>query len=169
MAGAAGGVSSEAELETSVQAANIPMKTAEDQLGYLPEPPDEPLPSDCCGTGCTPCVMDIYQEELAAWRRLETMSPRERAEWRKAQLVGSGEVNKATSHPNVALSPVESQVFSVARVQQVTKDSFIFTFKLPDNHVLGSRIGQHIVLRYREKRMLVMNIIIPRARGMELG
>lgn len=29
-----------------------------------PQPPREPDPGDCCGTGCIPCVMDIYAEAL---------------------------------------------------------------------------------------------------------
>lgn len=29
-----------------------------------PEPPRKPEPHECCGTGCIPCVMDIYEEEL---------------------------------------------------------------------------------------------------------
>ena len=33
----------------------------------LPAEPEEPLASDCCGTGCTPCVFDLYGEELKAW------------------------------------------------------------------------------------------------------
>lgn len=40
-----------------------------------PEPPEKPLPSDCCEGGCDPCVYDTYQEalehyarELARWR-----------------------------------------------------------------------------------------------------
>ena len=40
-----------------------------------PEPPERPLPSDCCDSGCDPCVhdsyaedMDDYRKELAAWR-----------------------------------------------------------------------------------------------------
>jgi len=39
-----------------------------------PEPPREPLPEECCGGGCTPCVFDRYsdalerhQESLRAW------------------------------------------------------------------------------------------------------
>lgn len=39
-----------------------------------PEPPERPLPSDCCDSGCDPCVhdsyaddMDAYREDLAAW------------------------------------------------------------------------------------------------------
>jgi hypothetical protein len=30
----------------------------------LPQPPRKPEPHECCGTGCIPCVMDIYEEEL---------------------------------------------------------------------------------------------------------
>ncbi len=40
-----------------------------------PLPPEEPLPTDCCGSGCPVCVLDTYTEdlhryraELAAWR-----------------------------------------------------------------------------------------------------
>ena len=39
-----------------------------------PEPPEKPLPSDCCDSGCDPCVydsyadeLDEYREQLAAW------------------------------------------------------------------------------------------------------
>lgn len=40
-----------------------------------PIPPEKPLPSDCCGGGCSVCVLDAYQDEvdeyearLAAWQ-----------------------------------------------------------------------------------------------------
>uniref|UniRef100_A0A7S3DL86 Oxidoreductase-like domain-containing protein n=1 Tax=Palpitomonas bilix TaxID=652834 RepID=A0A7S3DL86_9EUKA len=29
-----------------------------------PEPPEEPFPDDCCGSGCTRCVWDVYYDEL---------------------------------------------------------------------------------------------------------
>ena len=35
----------------------------------LPAKPDAPLSADCCGNGCTMCVFDIYEQELAFWRK----------------------------------------------------------------------------------------------------
>jgi len=39
-----------------------------------PEPPEKPLPSECCEGGCDPCVFDLwaeaqahYEDELARW------------------------------------------------------------------------------------------------------
>ena len=34
------------------------------ELSLTITPPQEPLPSDCCGSGCVPCVFDLYEEEL---------------------------------------------------------------------------------------------------------
>lgn len=34
----------------------------------LPPKPQEPLPEDCCGSGCVPCVTDIYEQELRLWK-----------------------------------------------------------------------------------------------------
>ncbi|HCG52766.1 MAG: oxidoreductase-like domain-containing protein [Betaproteobacteria bacterium] len=33
------------------------------------KPPRKPEPHECCGTGCIPCVMDIYEEELWEYER----------------------------------------------------------------------------------------------------
>jgi len=33
-----------------------------------PQPPTPPEPGDCCHSGCTYCVDDIYQEELDRYR-----------------------------------------------------------------------------------------------------
>ena len=33
-----------------------------------PQPPEAPLPSDCCDSGCDPCVNDTYAEELQYYR-----------------------------------------------------------------------------------------------------
>ena len=34
-----------------------------------PQPPERPLPSDCCDSGCAVCVHDLYVEEVIAHRR----------------------------------------------------------------------------------------------------
>ncbi len=42
-----------------------------------PQPPEKPLPQDCCESGCDPCVFDQYAEELDTYhQRL--------ANWKKA-------------------------------------------------------------------------------------
>ena len=33
-----------------------------------PQPPERPLPSDCCDSGCYPCVHDTYAEETQYYR-----------------------------------------------------------------------------------------------------
>ncbi|KAI4989209.1 hypothetical protein ZWY2020_036526 [Hordeum vulgare] len=33
-----------------------------------PEPPEKPLPGDCCGSGCVRCVWDIYYDELQDYK-----------------------------------------------------------------------------------------------------
>jgi hypothetical protein len=35
----------------------------------IPEPPEEPLPENCCERGCDRCVFTVYYEAIDAWRR----------------------------------------------------------------------------------------------------
>ncbi len=115
------------------------------QMGSdLPEPPEEPLQSDCCGTGCSPCVFDIYQEELEKWTELKQLSQEERkARHQSAHGGGSRGVGK-----RVALSTEEYREFEVVKMKQVTSDSFLYTFGLPGDCVLGVGVGEHLILRY---------------------
>ncbi|MES2129504.1 MAG: oxidoreductase-like domain-containing protein [Pseudomonadota bacterium] len=32
-----------------------------------PQPPEQPLPEDCCRSGCMPCVFDLYEEALTRY------------------------------------------------------------------------------------------------------
>jgi hypothetical protein len=34
-----------------------------------PQPPEAPLPSDCCDSGCPICVHDLYADELQEYRQ----------------------------------------------------------------------------------------------------
>jgi hypothetical protein len=33
-----------------------------------PQPPEEPGPNECCGSGCPLCVLDLYSDELQRYR-----------------------------------------------------------------------------------------------------
>lgn len=116
----------------------------EDPLSYLPDPPVGPLPSDCCNTGCSPCVMDIYQDELETWKKLSVKSPKERAAWRR-QIIGNRVKDSTVRY---GLSTAKFTPLWVVRVKQETLDSCVYTIALPEGHCLGYHPGQHCILRY---------------------
>ena len=118
-----------------------------EDLSYLPEPPEKPLDSDCCGSGCTPCVLDIYQEELEVWLKLKAMTGGERAQWRREERLKRQEGRGSDNVSPVAVSPSEYRSFPVSEIRRLSADSFVFTITLPADHTLGLRIGQHIILR----------------------
>ncbi|CAB3791211.1 hypothetical protein LMG28688_03264 [Paraburkholderia caffeinitolerans] len=33
-----------------------------------PSPPERPNDEDCCQSGCSPCIFDLYYEEMDRWR-----------------------------------------------------------------------------------------------------
>ncbi len=33
-----------------------------------PQPPRQPALEDCCRSGCTPCVFDLYEDEMERYR-----------------------------------------------------------------------------------------------------
>jgi hypothetical protein len=39
-----------------------------DDTDPRPQPPEPPLPGECCDSGCDPCVLDTYAEELRYYR-----------------------------------------------------------------------------------------------------
>lgn len=34
-----------------------------------PVPPERPLPADCCGGGCDPCIYDLHAEAMEEYGR----------------------------------------------------------------------------------------------------
>lgn len=47
---------------------NVDMTTEADP-DPRPVPPEKPLPTDCCGSGCPVCVLDAYADALADYQR----------------------------------------------------------------------------------------------------
>lgn len=46
----------------------------------LPPKPEPPDPAECCGSGCEPCILELYDEQLERWeeraRRLRAAAAR---------------------------------------------------------------------------------------------
>ncbi|XP_072386828.1 NADH-cytochrome b5 reductase-like [Diabrotica undecimpunctata] len=74
------------------------------------EPPIEPLESDCCNSGCNPCILDIYEEQLKKYNQMKTQE--------KSQIV----------HMNCIL-PTAYTVFTVNNIEPHCKDAVFITFE----------------------------------------
>ncbi|XP_008072461.1 NADH-cytochrome b5 reductase-like [Carlito syrichta] len=97
--------------------------------------PVEPLSSQCCGSGCSPCVFDLYHRDLARW---------EAALASKDRSLLSG--HESQSCPS-KLSPETFLAFRISAVDKLTQDTYCIRFALPGNCPLGLRPGQHLILR----------------------
>ncbi|XP_073645545.1 NADH-cytochrome b5 reductase-like isoform X6 [Tursiops truncatus] len=116
----------------------------DDEEAWLQLRPVEPLPSQCCGSGCSPCVFDLYQRDLASW---------EAARASKDRSLLSGE--ETQSCPS-KLSPETFLAFCISATDRLTKDTYLVRFALPGNSRLGLRPGQHLILRYTQYGELLM-------------
>lgn len=72
-----------------------------------PLPPERPSNDDCCQSGCSPCIFDLYDEEVDRWRAaLAAWEAREAARQAaarepakvKAKAYGSARSAKAKAH-----------------------------------------------------------------------
>ncbi|XP_026964249.1 NADH-cytochrome b5 reductase-like isoform X5 [Sagmatias obliquidens] len=116
----------------------------DDEEAWLQLRPVEPLPSQCCGSGCSPCVFDLYQRDLASW---------EAARASKDRSLLSGE--ETQSCPS-KLSPETFLAFCISATDRLTKDTYLVRFALPGNSRLSLRPGQHLILRYTQYGELLM-------------
>ncbi|XP_032350258.1 NADH-cytochrome b5 reductase-like isoform X2 [Camelus dromedarius] len=107
----------------------------DDKEAWLQLRPVEPLPSQCCGAGCSPCVFDLYQRDLARWEAARASKDR--------SLLGGKESQSCPSK----LSPETFLAFRISAVDKLTKDTYRVRFALPRNSQLGLRPGQHLILR----------------------
>ncbi|OAE19206.1 hypothetical protein AXG93_4751s1110 [Marchantia polymorpha subsp. ruderalis] len=46
------------------------LRKEKEVLDKIGPPPEKPLPGDCCGNGCSPCIWDTYWDELADYKKL---------------------------------------------------------------------------------------------------
>ncbi|XP_069684819.1 NADH-cytochrome b5 reductase-like [Periplaneta americana] len=118
----------------------------------FPPQPEEPLPSDCCGSGCSPCVFDIYREQMVEWEK------------QCSDIISNGENCLDTNVTDLSMSPLSQTVFTpfvLISLQQHTHDTFVYLFQAVRDselvHVrypLGIRPGQHLIMRCSEEIVL---------------
>ena len=68
--------------------------------------------------------------------------------WRLEKRRKQREGEAACESGPPALSHSDYHSFTVVGAEQLTKDTFLFTFGLESGQSLGLRMGQHILLRY---------------------
>lgn len=92
-------------------------------------PPEYPSESDCCGTGCVPCVLDLYDEEYARWKRRQNS---ERDGLRRDLLLVT-----------------KYKAYAIVSIQQLTDDVYMYTFEVspPAEGRLPIIYTQHVYLR----------------------
>lgn len=95
------------------------------------EPPQRPNESDCCGSGCTPCIFDVYEEQLKKYEKNKAL----------------GVVTVVTNEKNCISQTSYTSFVCVGRKQH-TKNCYIFTFRSENSDcVLRYNAGQHFLLR----------------------
>lgn len=118
-----------------------------DMEDLLPPKPKAPHPSDCCGTGCCPCVHDIYEQDMKTWRR-------------KCEEIKSGNRESYDESSN-AVAPDKWQEFEIVEIKEVSADTYCYTFKLQDDKLLGIKIGQHIIVKQEVNKRVVTRQYTP--------
>ncbi|XP_072505644.1 NADH-cytochrome b5 reductase-like isoform X2 [Notamacropus eugenii] len=107
----------------------------EEEETWLQLRPTEPLPAQCCGGGCKPCIFNIYYQELSWWEKA-------RAKKDKSLLW-----TKMEEHRLSELSLETFRAFSISALEPLTDDTCQVRFALPGNEQLGLRPSQHLILR----------------------
>ncbi|XP_048760486.2 NADH-cytochrome b5 reductase-like isoform X2 [Ostrea edulis] len=122
------------EVTDSNDAGNNDSLAPKECRALLPCPPQQPDDGDCCGSGCVPCVFDIYEQDLKIWKQ----------ECRKIQ---EHQKSQEIQYDGNLLSELEYRKFSITEVKEETKNCFRYRLELPEFTSLGLKVGQHIIIR----------------------
>lgn len=97
----------------------------------LSEEPEKPSPSDCCNSGCSPCIMDVYEDLMKKWEE-------------KCKHLTSGERMMAVhSSEHVSLlSQTKYSPFQLVSVKQISSDTSLYRFQAVKN--VTEETGQEV-------------------------
>nr|XP_033772163.1 NADH-cytochrome b5 reductase-like isoform X1 [Geotrypetes seraphini] len=110
---------------------------SESDEDWLSLRPVEPLPNQCCGSGCKPCVFDVYQKELAQWEEAKEKNDSSLLTKKKEEVKSD----------LLLLNSDTFTAFKLSCVERLTSDTNLYRFELPRGRSLQLSLGQHIVLR----------------------
>lgn len=84
----------------------------------LPDCPEKPLPSDCCNSGCTPCILDVYDDLVKQWED----------ECNRLKLGAAGcDFKKTVNEP--ALLQTKYKPFRIVSIKALSDETSIFRFQ----------------------------------------
>ncbi|XP_041133273.1 NADH-cytochrome b5 reductase-like isoform X3 [Polyodon spathula] len=109
-----------------------------DDEDWLLLKPKEPLPSQCCASGCKPCVFDTYERELEKWNRA-----REKGD---IDLL-DGKRETPMKSDDALINPDCFRAFQLESVNKMTEAASLYRFRVPNGGSLKLSLGQHLVLR----------------------
>lgn len=72
-------------------------------------PPERPSESDCCGTGCVPCILDVYDKEYTLWKHRQSCENRDQL---RRDL----------------LSVTNYKAYNITCIKQLNEDVYMYTF-----------------------------------------
>lgn len=93
----------------------------------MDEPPQKPKESDCCGSGCNPCIFDVYEQQLKRFA-----------------------INKKSEQqPNNCITATSYTAFTLCERKQHTKQTIVCKFRCEGGKAAGLfyNPGQHFLLR----------------------
>ncbi|KAL5017619.1 hypothetical protein ScPMuIL_007208 [Solemya velum] len=111
------------------------MSDKKDDNSSVPEKPSRPMDSDCCGMGCTPCVFDIYDQEMKIWEQESKLQDAEK----DARDQNEGNVTK--------LSRTEYHKFTISGITRESWNVSRYRFALNKRQSLRIKYGDHVIIR----------------------
>lgn len=100
-----------------------------------PPKPVRPRDSDCCGSGCSTCVFDLYDLDVKRWQT-------------RCEEIDNGlESSSLESTAASALSIYEYTSLEISNVVDLSSTLKLFTFKIPGCGRIRMSSGQHLVAR----------------------
>lgn len=103
------------------------------------EPPPKPSDSDCCNSGCNPCILDVYEAKLRKYKELKAR--------------GKINVSKAQN----CMSKTSYSVFRVITVEPLSSDTNLYSFEyLRSLH--GATSARELTLRYSPGQHFLLKV-----------